>query len=381
MKLELIHEDEKLLTRRIKVKVNGKEFETPIKVFELLSNKEFSPFNLLKNFTKENKGLIEFRLNINQNNLSSTYKIKKDLDNNVILLIPIYEIKNHNISKEEIEYLSDFLLNLLRRNTIDILSIPIIKYESKDIDLDFYLNNFVKPFLEHIFSYNKEKISEYFLGYIPKISDKRVKQITDIYRRIAQVINIYREYNITNFVVEFRYSNPINYGPILEGLIRNVLLMEKEIGREGTIIHGINVNRRSSKESKEIISARDILSFCQGITSFSFPFKRIPFKLIKSQINLSYKQTFEIFEPYDYGYHRYSKDIIEKLADDEKIEKVENIKDIERAINTKRIYIESSIIRERIAENNVLEYLKSKNEIRDYLGRLRKFTNNVKKDI
>ena len=364
MKLELINEDEKLLTRRIKVKVNGKEFETPIKVFELLSSKKSSPFNLLKNFTKENKGLIEFRLNITQNNLSKlTYKIKKDIDNNVILLIPIYEIKNHNISKDEIIYLSDSLLSLLRKNIIDILSIPIIKYQSKDVDLDFYLNNFVKPFLEHIFSYNKEKISEYFLGYIPKIPHKRVKQVIDIYRK----------YNITNFVVEFRYSNPINYGPILEGLIRNVLLMEKEIGREGTIIHGINVNK-GKEESKEIISARDILSFCHGITSFSFPFRR----LFKPKINLSYEQTFRIFEPADYGYHRYSKDIIEKFVDDEKIEKVSNIKDIEKAINTERIYIESSSIREKLAENNILKYLESKNEIKNYLGRLEKFTNNVK---
>jgi len=70
--------------------------------------------------------------------------------------------------------------------------------------------------------------------------------------------------------------------------------------------------------------------------------------------------------------------IIEKLANDEKIEKVINIKDIEKAINTERIYIESSSIREKIAENNVLKYLKSKKEIKDYLGRLEKFTNNVK---
>jgi hypothetical protein len=80
---------------------------------------------------------------------------------------------------------------LLRKNIIDILSIPIIKYQSKDVNLDFYLNNFVKPFLEHIFSYNKEKIFEYFLGYIPKIPHKRVKQVIDIYHK----------YNITNFVV------------------------------------------------------------------------------------------------------------------------------------------------------------------------------------
>jgi len=153
------------------------------------------------------------------------------------------------------------------------------------------------------------------------------------------------------------------------------LLIEKEIGRDGTIIHGINVNRGSTKESKEIISAKDMLSFCQGITSFSFPFRPI-----NPKINLSDKQTFEIFERYDYGYHRYSKDIIEKLADNEKIEKLENIKnkDIERAINTKRIYTESSEIRERLSENNILEYLKSKNEIKNYLGRLEKFTNNVK---
>jgi hypothetical protein len=377
MKLELINEDEKLLTRRIKVKVNGKEFETPIKVFELLSSKESSPFNLLKNFTKENKGLVEFRLNITQDslikmdndiNLTSRfiYKIRKklgDVDNNVILLIPIYKIKNQNISKEEIEYLSDFLLNLLRNNIVDILSVPIIKYRSKDIDLDFYLNNFVKPFLEHIFSYNKEKISEYFLGYIPKIS----------HRRVTQVIDIYLKYNINNFVVEFKYSNPISYGPTLEKLIRTVLLMEKEIGREGTIIHGINVNKGLAKKSEEIISAKDILSFCQGITSFSFPFRPI-----KPKINLSNEQIFRIFEPEDYGYHRYSKDIIEKLADDEKIEKVSNIKDIERAINTERMYIESSSIREEIDENNILKYLKSKKEIKDYLGRLEKFTNNVK---
>ena len=384
MKLGLIHEDEKLLIRRIKVKVNGKEFDTPIKVFELLSSKDSSPFNLLKNFTKENKGLVEFRLNITQDNLIKMdndinltsrfiYKIRKkleDVDNNVILLIPIYKIKNQNISKEEIEYLSDFLLNLLRSNIIDILSIPIIKYRSKDIDLDFYLNNFVKLFLEHIFFYNKEKISKYFLGYFPKIS----------HRRVTQVIDIYLKYNINNFVVEFKYSNPISYGPTLEKLIRIVLLMEKEIEREGTIIHGINVNKGLAKKSEEIVSARDILSFCQGITSFSFPFRRIPFKLTKPQINLSDEQTFRIFEPYDYGYHRCSKDDIEKLADDEKIEKVSNIKDTERAINTKRIYIESSIIREKITENNVLKYLKSKNEIKDYLGRLEKFTNNVKKE-
>lgn len=377
MKLELMHEDEKLLTRRIKVKVNGKEFETPIKVFELLSNNEFSPFNLLKNFTKESKGLIEFRLNITQDNLIKMdndinltsrfiYKIRKkleDVDNNVILLIPIYKIKNQNISKEEIEYLLDFLLNLLRSNIVDILSIPIIKYRSNDIDLDFYLNNFVKPFLEYIFSYNKEKISEYFLGYIPKIS----------HRRVTQVIDIYLKYNITNFVVEFKYSNPISYGPTLEKLIRTVLLMEKEIGREGTLIHGINVNKGLAKKSEEIISAKDLLSFCQGITSFSFPFRPI-----KPKINLSYKQTFRIFEHYDYGYHRYSKNVIEKLAADEKIEKVENIKYIERAINTKRIYTESSEIRKKLIENSVLEYLKSKNEIKDYLERLKTFANKVK---
>jgi len=379
MKLELMHEDEKLLTRRIKVKVNGKEFETPIKVFELLSNNEFSPFNLLKNFTKESKGLIEFRLNITQDNLIKMdndinltsrfiYKIRKkleDVDNNVILLIPIYKIKNQNISKEEIEYLLDFLLNLLRNNIVDILSIPIIKYRSNDIDLDFYLNNFVKPFLEYIFSYNKEKISEYFLGYIPKIS----------HRRVTQVIDIYLKYNITNFVVEFKYSNPISYGPTLEKLIRTVLLMEKEIGREGTLIHGINVNKGLAKKSEEIISAKDVLSFCQGITSFSFPFRPI-----KPKINLSYKQTFRIFEPYDYGYHRYSKNVIEKLAADEKIEKVENIKYIERAINTKRIYTESSEIRKKLIENSVLEYLKSKNEIKDYLERLKTFANKVKEE-
>jgi len=379
MKLELMHEDEKLLTRRIKVKVNGKEFETPIKVFELLSNNEFSPFNLLKNFTKESKGLIEFRLNITQDNLIKMdndinltsrfiYKIRKkleDVDNNVILLIPIYKIKNQNISKEEIEYLLDFLLNLLRSNIVDILSIPIIKYRSNDIDLDFYLNNFVKPFLEYIFSYNKEKISEYFLGYIPKIS----------HRRVTQVIDIYLKYNITNFVVEFKYSNPISYGPTLEKLIRTVLLMEKEIGREGTLIHGINVNKGLAKKSEEIISAKDLLSFCQGITSFSFPFRPI-----KPKINLSYKQTFRIFEHYDYGYHRYSKNVIEKLAADEKIEKVENIKYIERAINTKRIYTESSEIRKKLIGNSVLEYLKSKNEIKDYLERLKKFANKVKEE-
>jgi len=375
MELKLVHEDEKLLTRKIEVKINNKKIETPIKAFELISSKKTSPFNLLGNFAKEANGLVEFRLNISQKQL-----IKIDGDerkanrfisvvhqqlehigkNNVILLVPTYKIESPNISTVEIEYLSSLLLSFLRNGIIDVFSTPIVKQDLKIVTPDFYFNSFVKPLLEYIFSYNKEGIAKYFFGYIPKVS----------HRQIDEIVKFYLKYYITNFVVEFNSSTPINYGPVLERLIRSVLLMEKEIGREGTLIHGINVNRGLGRKGIDKIGAKDVLAFYQGITSFSFPFK-IAIKRLE-------EPTFRIFEPTDYGYYKSSRDELRMLSEKEKIIKVENMKDIEKAINSKRIYVEASVIREKLMENELPKYLNSKRGIQTYLKKLQNFSNKIK---
>jgi hypothetical protein len=375
MELKLVHEDEKLLTRKIEVKINNKKIETPIKAFELISSKKTSPFNLLGNFAKEANGLVEFRLNISQKQL-----IKIDGDerkanrfisvvhqqlehigkNNVILLVPTYKIESPNISTVEIEYLSSLLLSFLRNGIIDVFSTPIVKQDLKIVTPDFYFNSFVKPLLEYIFSYNKEGIAKYFFGYIPKVS----------HRQIDEIVKFYLKYYITNFVVEFNSSTPINYGPVLERLIRSVLLMEKEIGREGTLIHGINVNRGLGRKGIDKIGAKDVLAFYQGITSFSFPFK-IAIKQLE-------EPTFRIFEPTDYGYYKSSRDELRMLSEKEKIIKVENMKDIEKAINSKRIYVEASVIREKLMENELPKYLNSKRGIQTYLKKLQNFSNKIK---
>lgn len=375
MELKLVHEDEKLLTRRIEVRINNKKIETPIKAFELISSKKTSPFNLLGNFAKEANGLVEFRLNISQQQLIKidrdekrtsrfTSMIRQQLadigKNNVILLVPIYKVENPNISAPEIEYLSSLILSLLRSGITDVFSIPIVKQDLKIVAPDFYFNNFVKPLLEYIFSYNKEEIAKYFFGYIPKVS----------HRQIAEIVDLYIKYSITNFVVEFNSSTPINYGPVLERLIRRVLLMEKEIGREGTLIHGINVNRGLGRKGIDKIGAKDILAFYQGITSFSFPFK--------PAVKQLEEPTFRIFEPTDYSYYKSSRDKLEMLRDKEKIVKVRNMKDIEKAINSKRIYMEASVIREKLTENELPNYLNSKREIQTYLKKLQNFSSKIK---
>lgn len=375
MELKLVHEDEKLLTRRIEVRINNKKIETPIKAFELISSKKTSPFNLLGDFAKEANGLVEFRLSISQHQLVKIDRDERKTSrfislvrqqladigkNNVILLVPIYKVENPNISAPEIEYLSSLILSLLRSGIIDVFSIPIVKQDLKIVAPDFYFNNFVKPLLEYIFSYNKEEIAKYFFGYIPKVS----------HRQISEIVKFYIKYSITNFVVEFNSSTPINYGPVLERLIRSVLLMEKEIGREGTLIHGINVNRGLGRKGIDKIGAKDVLAFYQGINSFSFPFK-IAIKQLE-------EPTFRIFEPTDYGYYKSSRDELRMLSEKEKIIKVENMKDVEKAINSKLIYMETSVIREKLMENELPKYLNSKREIQTYLKKLQNFSSKIK---
>jgi hypothetical protein len=379
MELKLIQEDEKLLTRRIEVRVNGKRFETPIKSFELISSKESSPLNLLGDFTKEVSGFIEFRLNISQQQLKRIDKDEeqtsrfiskisqqlKNVGNNVVLLIPIYKVEDLKISVEEIECLSSILLSLVRRGIVDVFSLPLlklIKQNLKSIPLDLYFKNFTRPFLEYLFSYNNEKIARCLFGYIPKVS----------HRQVSEIINFYIKYSVTNFIVEFNSSTPINYAPVLEKLIRSVLLMEKEIGREGTLLHGINVNRGLGRKEIEKIGAKDILAFYQGITSFSFPFKPV-LKQLEEPI-------FRSFEQEDYGYYKISNDKLELLAEKEKIIKGKNLKDVEKAINTKLIYRESLTIKEKLKENELFNHLNSKKEVQTYLRRLQKFSNKLREE-
>lgn len=373
MELKLVHEDEKLLTRRIIVKVNNKKIETPLKSFELLSSKKSSPFNLLVNFSKRNVGLVEFRLNISQRQLmkidrderetskfiSAIKKKLKEIGENVVLLIPIYSVED-KVSENEIDYLSSLLISLLRYGIIDILSVPILRANTKNIEVDFYFDSFTNLFLDQVFSYNKEKIAEDILGYIPKVSHRQMSKITSFYFK----------YSITNFVVEFNSSTPINYSASLEKLIKHVILMERKIGREGTLIHGLNVNRGSGNRDVDKISAKDVLAFYQGITSFSFPFK--------PAIQQKEEPILRVFESVDYGYYKIPKEGLKMLAEKEGITKVESLKDMEKSINTKRLYLEATVIKNKLIEHELFSYLNSKKEIQTHLKKLQEFSSKAK---
>ena len=374
MKIKLLQEDEKLLAREVEIQVNNKRIKLPTKSIELLLNKKDSPVNLIKDNLKT--ALIEFRVNLSREQLlkmdddekitskfiSKLYtKLSQVKEVYIVLMLPIYRVDTPNFSKEEMDYFVSFLINLFRYSVVDLISVPAVIVNNKSIDPQIYLDAFLEPFLSTIFQYNSKKLAKYLVGYIPKTS----------HRMVPKFVETYSKHDITNFAVEFNGSSPINYGTTIEGLIRTVLLMEKEIRREGTFIHGVNVNKGLGRRNIEKIPAKDILSFCQGITSFSFPFRRGG--------EIKEEPKYRVFEFKDYGYYIKEKDELINVSQAEGISLSNRYKDLEKALNTKRLLIESYKLRKHLDANELPSYLRNKNEINPYLRKLQNFFIKIKK--
>jgi hypothetical protein len=373
IRCSLEKEDNKTLAKTIRISNDVVNISTPTKVLEILeSNPEASTYTLIKPRLNKNT-IVEIRLNLSSNRINNIDsdrekmskfisrfdKLVKEQDN-IKLLYIIYKPETLKLNEDDLNLITDFIISSIKVKKIDGVIIPnVIPRET--ISDNAKLLNFKEEFIKEFLNRYDNKYIDSLLGYIPKTT----------HRRVADIINMYIKYHVENIAVDFSGSTPISYRTELEAILRNIKIMQRELNKDLTYMHAINVNRGLGKELT--IPAKDILCVCFGIDSFSYYIKNFIPLLINEE------PTYRIFNSDDYSYKQVSKKDLKDEGLKEGILLQKKLKQTERAINTKLQFLElSTNIQTQINDKTLYRYLNNKTNIQQDIEIVGKIIDKIK---
>jgi hypothetical protein len=352
-------EDSYYKTQR--VKIGSKSFVTPIKAIDLRKNitgvgvnssirgvnEVYRIFNS-KSLTNVQTTNREQVINNEINRLFKKYSSEDDVN---ICFTEFEDLKIPN--EDEIEYLTN-----LSYVHSDITPLPLLPKVAKNITSDTFneYNTFVKNAIETIDVLNNKPI----MGIIPMAIPSAF---------MPTLLNTYLDNGITALCLDFQGST---VGSSLTKIRALVKSMKKQKLLEKSFIYSINLGAGKLPKSKEVVPAKDILSFGYGFDTIGGQHirKRLPPE-VRAKI-LSAKNMFEnslrLFNKKNYGYYRATKKetVKEIYPEDssiplEVLEKIKTHPNIDKLFNQEQQGFEAVNLRVIIKEEQkLLSYLDKK---------------------
>lgn len=355
----LFAEDSFYKTQR--VEISGKSFITPAKAMDIRRNitgVSLNPsikginevYRVFKSASIYDARTTDKELKIN-NEINRLFRRYSSEDQVNICFVEFEEQKLP--TEEELEYLTN--LSCVHS---DITPLPLVPRFSKAITIDNFdeYNNFVKKAIETIEVLNNKPI----MGIIPMPVPSAF---------MPTLLNTYIDNGITALCLDFQGST---IGSSLTKIRALVKAIKKQNLLEESFIYSLNLGGGKLPKSKDVVPAKDILSFGYGFDTIGGQHirRRLPPEVrakILSSKDIS-KNSLRLFNKDDYGYYRaIKKETIKEIYPPDSsiplglLEKLMAPSNIDKLFNQEQQGLEAINLRTVIKEENkLLNYLKRK---------------------
>lgn len=375
--------DEDLFIRSEKLKINNKTLKTPIKAINMPSLRQDVSINPMV------RGVNEIFKTFKNDDIKQYCSGKKDetriyksintplnkTDRNSEVNICFIQLPDFQLPEnKEI----DFITNISYINS-DITPLPLVqglfKGDNALTDFDVF-TDFMQNCIDSINRLNNKPI----LGTIPGTMPSSL---------VGYLIDYYHENDVTSFAFDFQSRVHNNYGSQIREMITKIL--ELDISNE-SFLYSCNTQRGKVTKGSTIIKGNDIAVYNYGfdVMGDSHIKPNLPPDVAKKMNERSSNDlNIRLFNSDDYGHYKFSNldaikqmypynetnisldyfnpNIIKKRAEDS-----------QKLFNTERIGLELIKYKNMLSHNeSTYEYINTKEQIKDSLGKFKMYRNNL----
>ena len=338
--------------------VNEKKVITPVKTIDVsklknefqINDKSKTFYEIYKRVTEEslkniisNTDRFEYSLNTLMNKIGDKFRIT----------FIEFDGKWYP-TKKNLEFLLDITYEYS-----DMTTIPLIKGLRSKLISEKEFSKFKKFLIESLDIINTLNFKP-IIGLIP--FDRTFDN---------ELIKFYRKHDIECFAIDFDGKNPRSHKATIRSIMRN-LKQNELLGN--SVIYGINIKPGIFNKGKDVIEAKDIISFGYGIDilgeSHVIPKRK---KEVWDKIKISKDSRYRIFIKNDYGYYKVKSDKIRKNYPKDTEIKFENLLKfennpekrtlIQKLINMEQKGLECINLREKIENEKIEDYISKKKNV------------------
>lgn len=372
VQIETVSDDnQKSLFRSQRIKLNGKEAVTPIRVIDPSKLRtDVSLNNSALGFNEIYKSIESTRLAILQKNTEEHDKFARDLANlskrgqstdlNICLMKFDAKKPDPFPTSKEIELLTD-----IAHSYSDMTPIPILDAK---IDATNFKNfmNYVDTCYHTIEELNQKPI----MGALPNLP-------REIYPKL---LDYYLDKGINAFYFDFNGQTPdhLKLRPILRHLKTKKTL-------DNTLIYGVNAKPGRTLKNTNIIPSKDFIAYGFGVdilggSHIGMKMPKAFFEKMKKAVDAQQLNKKRVFIKSDYGYYKTNakEDLEQVYPNDTRISLDKIMDDTQKTwqnlFNMEQQAVEASKIRKRLGElkskETILDYIKEKTQIQKEMKHL-----------
>ena len=377
-RINVEQEDPDLRARNAVLDIGFKHLRTPCRAFNLTTNKDSESLRIvnreIRGFNEVYKKLNRASLQGLASNVSRQQQFVMQVTGLIsqkpteLTLVYIeYDARQQTPSEQEIEYLFDLLYGPLN----DAVVPPILRGSSPEAYLDF-----LEKFFLISRSYNRKPT----FGLIPY----------GAYQDLDPVLSFYVNEGIRLFIMDLNGRHPLIFHPHIVRVTRKLDEVKREYN-EDYYLHALNVGFGRALRSKEVVPAKDILSIVYGFDSFGpthVP-PRLPPDVYGRLGKLPKYLLIRLFDRRNYGYYRVdlvdtkgafttegnvavNTDSFKQIID------MRSMRALRRVFNAERHGLETTAIRQKLKEGELLRYVESKRHVEKELKKVKKLAYDVK---
>jgi hypothetical protein len=348
-KIEIVKEDNKTYYSHKRAYIGGKKIETPLKAISRYSKSvpvriTNSMIEIYKPFTRDHltqlitQGDKQIEFNRNLRKQINLFSCGFHLQQTPMVLIP--ELKQPDIPEKELSFL------LSTQSIFDLYVLPTANINSSD-DIQKYIYT-IRGYLNLINTVEiKKPLAGVVLMKLPR-------------HQLEDLLNEYNSYEMAMLIMDFGGRVPFS-------AYQNIFYLQNWIKKKGINIltYGINVNIGKPSKGADAILAKDVLSIGLGLDVLGDNHVR---KAWGNKL-----ETLRIFVRQEYSYRKVNSSNIDKFyPKDTQIPKEVLIKeknknkrmDVQRAFNYEQISLEAAMIRRKIDDGDIVNYISRKDYVR-----------------
>ena len=334
-----------------RVHIGSKNFQTPIKALDLKRNvTDIKIPDTIKGINENYRTFDSKRIAIN-NEIANGFKKFGSADEVNICFAEFEE--NKIPDKDELEYLTN-----LSYVHSDITPLPLLPRVVRNITLSNFeqYHKFVKDAINTIDESNNKPI----MGVIPMPMPSAF---------LPQLLNTYLDDGITALCLDFQGSTVTSSKTKIRELVK---LITRKNSLDKFFTYSLNLGEGKLPKDKEVVAARDILSFGYGFDAMGGKHikPRLPKEIwarIMSSKNIT-ENSLRLFNKQNYGYYRATKkETVEKIYPKDSnvpltlLEAVKKNMNIDKVFNQEQQGLETVNLRTVIKEQHkLLKYLDKK---------------------
>ncbi len=374
--------DDDVYIKSEKLKINNKTVQTPIKSFTLNDLRRDVHINddvkwsneVFKNFTKDS---LE-KLVSGEKDVTMIYKdINRDLK---------------KVSSNELNFCF---------TTLNYTKFP----EGKEIDMltnvaYIYSDATPLPLVHKLFEPNQDametydKFTEFMVECIESINRLNNKSILGVIPSsmppsyIDSLIDFYHSHDITSFAFDFENKTHVGLTPHLREMMISIIKLDI---LDESFTYSCNTQRGKASRGSDVIKANDILVYNYGfdIVGNSHMGMKMP-PSVANKLKNRNSTSIRLFNNDDYGHYRYDNlDLISNFYPFDKTEipidffnpneNVARSRECQKLFNNEMFGLELLKYNQLLKENeSAVNYLETKNQIKEDLGIFRKFRSSIK---